>query len=116
MNIVNNSTKLAEGLDFDRLIRAATNSTFNASTTISDLIKRALPLIYSVAGITLLIYLLIGGYGYLVSQGDPQAIASAKSKITTALIGIVIVFISYWIVQLAGILLGIDAFTNIFNS
>ncbi len=111
--MADNSIKIAEGLDFDRLIQNTTG--FSGSTTISDLIKRALPLIYSVAGIALLIYLLIGGYGYLVSQGDPKAIASARSKITTALIGLVIVFISYWIVQAVGLLLGINAFSDIFK-
>lgn len=112
--MINNSTKIAAGvLDFDALISETTG--FSGGTTISQLIEMALPLIYTAAGIGLLIYLLVGGYGYLTSQGDPKAIAAARSKITTALIGIVIVFVSYWIVQAFGLLLGIDTFTSIFG-
>ncbi len=41
-------------------------------------------------------------------QSDPQKAEQAKKTITSALIGFVIVFTSYWIVKLIGSLLGIE--------
>ncbi len=51
----------------------------------------------------------------MTSGGDPKAVQSAKSKITNALIGFVIVFAAYWIVQLIASILGLEAITNIFK-
>ncbi|MGA2910472.1 MAG: hypothetical protein ABSE04_01545 [Candidatus Microgenomates bacterium] len=69
---------------------------------IGEVIGRALPYIFSAAAIGLLIYLILGGFQLMTSQGDPKAAQSAQAKITNALIGFVIVIFAFVIVQLFG--------------
>jgi len=71
-------------------------------------------LAYAFAGSLLLLYLIFGSFRYMLAQGDPKALQAAKAHITSALIGFVIVFTSYWIVQLVGIFLGLTQFNAIF--
>lgn len=82
----------------------------NIGSIVSSFINYLFPL----AGILLLLYLIFGGFSLMTSGGDPKAVQGAKSKITNALIGFIIVFAAYWIVQILGTVLGIEAITNIF--
>lgn len=70
--------------------------------------------VYGAAGIALLIYLILGGMQMMTSQGDPKAISAAQAKITNAIIGFVIVVISFFILQLLGQVLKIQPFDKIF--
>lgn len=45
------------------------------------------------AGMTLILYLLWGAFDWIASGGEKEKIAKAQSKITNAVIGIVLVFI-----------------------
>ena len=85
-----------------------------AGGNISEIITALLPYIFAGAGILLLLFLLYGGISLMTAGGDPKAVQSARSKITGALIGFVIVFISFWLVQLIGGLLGLEVFGEIF--
>lgn len=80
-------------------------------TTLSSLITIALPLIFGIAGLFLFLYLLWGGFDYLTSMGDPKKAEGGKNKITNALIGFVIIFASYWIVQLVDYVFKLGIYT-----
>ncbi len=56
----------------------------------------------SIAGIVLLFLLVAGGVGMIAGAGNdnPEQAAKGKQAITSAVIGFVIVFAAYWIVQL----------------
>ncbi len=86
-----------------------------APTDIGTLISGSLIYIYSIAGILLLIYLISGGLKLMTSMGDPKGVAAAQAKITSALIGFVIVFISAILVRIIGQVLGIGVFNQIFK-
>ncbi len=83
-------------------------------TNLSDIISLALKFVFPAAGVLLLVYLVLAGFSLMTSGGDPKAIQGAKGKITSAIIGFVIVFAAYWIVQLVGIILGLSDIQNIF--
>lgn len=72
----------------------------------AEIINALVPYILSAAGFLLLIYLISSGFQYLTSRGDPGKTAAAKGKITNALAGLLIVFLAYWVVEIAGIILG----------
>lgn len=55
----------------------------------------ALNVVYFVAGAVCVVVIIIAGYFYVVSTGNPQAIAKAKNTILYAIIGIVIVMIAF---------------------
>jgi hypothetical protein len=50
----------------------------------------------------------------MMSRGDPKAVAAAQAKITSALIGFVIVLLSAGIVVMLGAILKVPIFSNIF--
>ncbi len=82
----------------------------NLGSIISELLRYLFPL----AGLLLLLYLLLGGLQMMTSAGDPKKMEGAKQKLTNAFIGFVIVFASYWIIQIVGRVLGIEKILEIF--
>ncbi len=61
-----------------------------------------------VSGMFLLLYLLWGAFDWIASGGEKEKISKAQSKITNAVIGIVLVFVVLTIFNLlAGSILGI---------
>jgi|SRR6185369_13961001 len=86
-----------------------------ANGSVGDIISALLPYIFTFAGIILLVYIVIGGLQLMMSGGDPKKAESAKSNITNALIGFIIIFFAYWVVRLFGIILGLTGVTNTFK-
>ncbi|MBU0572661.1 hypothetical protein KKH23_03000 [Patescibacteria group bacterium] len=82
---------------------------------IGNVVSSLINYLFPLAGILLLLYLIYGGFSLMTSGGDPKAVQGAKSKITSALIGFIIIFAAYWIVQIVASILGIEAITNIFG-
>lgn len=87
-------------------------SFFKSLSSISGVVSLFVNISFILAGLILLFYFILGGIGLISSSGesDPQKAEQAKKTITSALIGFVVVFTSYWIVKLIGELFGI---TNI---
>lgn len=65
---------------------------------------------FALAGIVILFFFIMGGIGMISSAGqnDPQKAEQAKKTMTSAVIGFIVVFASYWIVQLIGQFTGVD--------
>ncbi len=82
---------------------------------LGDIVSELLKYLFPLAGLLVLLYLLFGGFQLMTSGGDPKKMQEAKGKLTNALVGFIIVFIAYWLVQLVGTILGIEAITNIFK-
>lgn len=80
--------------------------------TPGNVITYILPSLFGIAGLILLLYLVWGGFMFMTSHGDQKAVENARSKITSALVGFIIIFIAYWLVRLLGTVLGITQFTN----
>ena len=109
---------LAKELPWNQLEQAAypnLTAGVTAGVTIGTNITEILKYIFPAAGILLMIYLIFGGIQYMTSTGDPKKIEVAKGTITNALIGFFIIFISYWIVQLVGIIFGVDIIKQVFT-
>lgn len=71
-------------------------------------ISSILPNIYIISGILLLIYLVFGGIMIVSSAGNPDGSSKGKQIITNAIMGFVIIFTSYWIIQIIEIITGIQ--------
>ncbi|MEK7521333.1 MAG: hypothetical protein AAB599_00825 [Patescibacteria group bacterium] len=63
--------------------------------------------VLGLAGIVLFIMLIVGGFKYMTSRGDPKAVEAAKSALSHAIAGLVILVLAYVI------LLIIEAATGI---
>lgn len=77
-------------------------------STIGDIVTKLLPYVYVVAGLVLLLMLVSGGFGLMTSGGNPDKMKSGYGKITSALIGFLIIFVSYIVAQLVERIFGVD--------
>ena len=68
--------------------------------TIGTLIGPLVSLIFVVAVVAALLYLVYGGFKWLTSGGDKAAVAGAREHIIAAIIGLVIIFLSYFILSI----------------
>jgi hypothetical protein len=94
-------------IDFSKLEQAIGMSKFNSGNNLTDIINALIPYIFVFAGLILLVFLIMGGFQLMTCGGDPKATASAKAKITNALVGFLIVFVAYWVTQLMVAILGL---------
>jgi hypothetical protein len=76
--------------------------------TPAGIIVGLLPYLFGIAGIILILNIIVSGYQMMTSAGEPKVMQVAQAKITTSLIGIVIIFISFWLVSLIMKFLGIN--------
>ncbi|MCL5411815.1 MAG: pilin [Patescibacteria group bacterium] len=67
---------------------------------IGDIVSEFIPIIFALAGIVLLVYLIIGGFKFITSGGDQKALQSAKNTISNAVLGFILVFVSFWLLQI----------------
>lgn len=80
------------------------------SASLWDIISGALPFVFAIAGIILLFMLISAGFELLTSAGNPEKVKKAQGKITNALLGFLIIFVSYWLIQILQLVLGITIF------
>lgn len=78
--------------------------------SLGAIVSKFLPYILVLAGLVLLFLLITGGFQYLTSGGDPKSTQSAQSKITSAVVGFILLFVAYWLFQILGLLMGLDFF------
>ncbi len=77
------------------------------NSNLADIFNALIPYIYVIAGIILLFLLITGGIGLMTAAGSPDKIKMAQGKITAGLIGFLVIFISYFIAQILGLVLGV---------
>jgi hypothetical protein len=64
--------------------------------------------LFVVAALIALLFLLIGGFKWIISGGDFDKVESARSTIIAALIGLVVTFLSFFMLQILLALFGIN--------
>ncbi len=63
--------------------------------------------VVSLGGVALFLMLLVGGFNFLFSGGDPKKLEQARGTVTQAIVGIIIMSLAYLI------LLTIQTFTGV---
>ncbi|AKM83112.1 hypothetical protein A2422_03990 [Candidatus Woesebacteria bacterium RIFOXYC1_FULL_31_51] len=105
---------LSPGLDdIEDKAGISVSSVFNKP---ADIIIEILPYVYGIAGIILLLNIIVSGYQMMTSAGEPKVMQAAQSKITSSIIGILILFVSFWIIRIIGTFFGIDIFNQMFGT
>lgn len=108
--------QLLSQVDFRSLESSAYGTDFHfTGKGIGEIITSLLTYLFPLAGILMLLYFLYGGFHLMVSRGDPKAVAEARGKITNAVIGFVIIFLAYWIVQIIAQVLGLSSVLSVFQ-
>lgn len=80
------------------------------TTTGQTILKNSLTVIIILAIILALAYLIWGGIQWTMSGGDKNKVHAAQSKIMYAIIGLVVIFLSFFIIITIGKLFGINIF------
>jgi hypothetical protein len=96
-------------------INGANTTYVFTDTTIGTLINRVVPFVIAFAGIGLLLVIISGGFSLLTSAGDAKKMQSGKQQITNGVIGFIIILTAYWLVQIAGNVLGIGKIDTVFK-
>lgn len=65
-------------------------------------------ILFIIAILLCLLYLIWGGIDWSRSEGDKQKVDSAKKRVTYAIVGLVIVFLAFFIIRLVGGVFGIS--------
>mgnify|MGYP001607800297 CR=1 FL=1 len=99
-------------IDFNSLYSKIGQS---GTLTLGNILSPLLTYLFALAGIGLLLYLLWGGFNLMLSSGDPKKIEGAKAQITNAFVGFIIVFTSYWIVKILGLVVNVPGIINTFK-
>ncbi len=76
-------------------------------STPAGILSRALIFGFAAAGLILFIMILYGGFTILKGAQDDKSLQEGKQRITAALVGFLLLFSSYWIMQVIQIALGI---------
>ena len=75
--------------------------------TIETIVSTLLPYVLVISGLILFGLLIAGGFGMLTSAGNPESAQKAQKQITSAVIGFLIVFLAFWIVQILQKIFGV---------
>ena len=78
-----------------------------SSLTIGGIISLVLPYIFVLAGLALLLMLIFGGFQLMTSAGDPKGMEAGKNRVMYAIIGFLIIFASFWLVQILQVIFGL---------
>jgi len=73
---------------------------------LEGLFSNVVSVILGFGGIVLFVLLIVGGFNYLTSGGDPKKIEGAKATLTYAIIGIVVLVLAFLIIRLIETLTG----------
>lgn len=65
-----------------------------------------------VGGIVLFIMIIAGGFYYITSSGDPRKAEGAKSTITYAIFGVVLLALAFFILQIIAAFVGVPGILN----
>jgi hypothetical protein len=60
------------------------------------------------SGLVALVLIIYSGITYITSHGDPQKVEGAKKTLTWAIVGLVVIFLSFFVVNLISQVTGVD--------
>ncbi len=98
----------------------AADSTFIGTTnpgpgfavSLGSVITTLLSFVMAIAALAVFLYLIWGGFEWITSGGDKNKAEQARSKITTAVIGLFVLASSYGLLKLILGILGFDSLTD----
>ena len=78
-----------------------------------SIVGSAVQLLFAVAVVVALFYLIYGGFRWLISTGDKSKVTEAREHIVAAIIGLVVIFLSYFVINLLLGFFGVGSLTQI---
>lgn len=88
-------------------------SSVESLSIFNGFLSAAIGVMTIIGAIWFIFLFLTGAIGIISSSGDKQKLTEARSKITTGLIGLVVMIASVFIIDLVGKLIGLDILNSI---
>jgi len=100
----------SQGIPIGGAFKIGDRNIISVFPNLGAFLSTLIPNFYVFAGILLFLLLIFGGFTYIVNAGqqNPEGVQKGKKAITAALIGFLLVFTSWWIVQIIEIITGIN--------
>ena len=89
--------------------------TMGGAASVGSILSGGMKLVFLFGGVGLLLMLLAGGFSFLTSAGDTKKMDKGKQQITNAILGFIIIFAAFWMVQILGFIFGFEAIDTIFS-
>jgi hypothetical protein len=70
----------------------------NQTNTFAGLLTYLIRLVLTIVGLVAIVFIMLGGFQYITARGDEEKASAGKKTLTNAIIGLVIVILSYMIV------------------
>ncbi len=86
-----------------------------SSSSIGDIVGKSLGLVFAAAGIGLLLMIISSGFTLMTSAGDAKKLTQGRTTLTNSLIGFILIFSAFWIVQILGVALGWRGIFDVFG-
>ena len=84
-----------------------------ATTSIGSIVTFLVAFIIVIAVLAAVLYIVIGAFQWITSGGDKQKVADARNHILAAVIGLIIIALSFVIINVITTALGLGPITNL---
>jgi hypothetical protein len=74
--------------------------------SLETLFSNIVQFVVSIAGVALFVMLIVGGFSFLFSGGDPKKLEKARGTITNAIMGLILIVAAYIILRIIGVFTG----------
>ena len=93
----------------DTFFGGGSNTPLTELKGIGSLVSVVVQASFVLAGVLLLFFFIFGGISIIAGAGkdNPEQAAKGKQAITSAVLGFIVVFAAYWIVQLIELITGV---------
>lgn len=83
--------------------------------TPGGILSASFPIIFSLAGLILFVMLIWGAMEIFLAASNPKLAEQGKKRITSAFIGFILLFASFWIGQIIAGIFGIDFGLSVYD-
>lgn len=77
-------------------------------STPGGIISRLLEFAFPLAGLILFVMIVWGGFETLAGSATKKSVESGRKRITSAILGFILLFASYWIIQIIQLVFGVQ--------
>ena len=81
----------------------------SAISTPADLVNQTLPFVYGLSLVALLFVFIWGGFDLMTSRGDPAKLKTARAKITSGIIGVILLAVAFLLTQFISKIFGLGS-------
>lgn len=96
------------GFDLGSKLLFQGESATTAYPTVGNLVNNILPNVYVAGGLIIFFMVVFGGFTIISNANNPDKMKEGTKTITSAIIGLLVLFSSYWIIQIIQVVTGVS--------